>query len=287
MLEVLFVLQAMQVPIYLVTIFELTYLIHKRRSVHFLGMYFDEGRLGKRVKGVFSTPCKSFLARNFIRILSTLLFVIGITVNFNVLPDLVTVGDLAGKTGWWNLFKNKRNLQEALDVVMSLFPTAILIFCSFVLCTTLWMYGTNTSMIVHSSFINPWFAPFFGTLVLTIGQFFTVGWFAISSNAGFLVYTVTLILLMKQIDRDIVSFAEFTDFLHQVAKKGNEISVHNVITSKLDGSGHGAAIAPSFTSSGLRLGPSNNSSGVSASGAGGIGLPDLEEERGNGNNMIL
>ena len=129
----------MQVPIYLVTIFELTYLIHKRRSVHFLGMYFDEGRLGKRVKGVFSTPCKSFLARNFIRILSTLLFVTGIIVNFNILPQLVKVGELAGKIGWWQLVRNDLTWREEFDVVMSLLPTVILVVCSFVLCTTLWM----------------------------------------------------------------------------------------------------------------------------------------------------
>mmetsp|Transcript_4931 Transcript_4931/g.6030 ORF Transcript_4931/g.6030 Transcript_4931/m.6030 type:complete len:347 (+) Transcript_4931:80-1120(+) len=226
MLKALFVLQAVQVPIYLVTIFELTYLIHKRRSVHFLGMYFDEGRLGRRVKGVFSTPFKSFLARNFIRILSTVLFATGIIVNFDILPRTDTVGDLAGKSGWWNVFREEG---FAENVMISLIPTAILVMCSFVLSTALWRYGTSTSMIVHSSFLNPWFAPFFGTLALTVGQFFTAKWFAVTSNSGLLVYTITLILLMRQIDRDIVSFAEFTDFLHQVAKKGNEITVHNLI----------------------------------------------------------
>ncbi len=92
-------------------------------------------------------------------------------------------------------------------------------------------------MIVHSSFMNPWFAPFFGTIALTVGQFFGSIWFAVTSNFGLLIYTITLILLMRQIDRDIVSFAEFTDFLHQVAKKGNEITVHNVIeAANRDGS---------------------------------------------------
>ena len=86
-------------------------------------------------------------------------------------------------------------------------------------------------MIVHSSFINPWFGPFFGTLILVLGHVVTGRWFAISSNTALLIYTVTLILLMRQIDRDIVAFAEFTDFLRQVAKKGNEITVHNVLQS--------------------------------------------------------
>lgn len=135
-LQGLFVLQAIQVPIYLVTIFELTYLIHKRRSVHFLGMYFDEGRLGRRVQGVFSTPFKSFLARNFIRILSTILFATGIFVNFDILPQLKTVEDLAGKTGWMSVFDT--SVPPKLDLIMSLFPVAILVTCSFVLSIALW-----------------------------------------------------------------------------------------------------------------------------------------------------
>ena len=140
MLVALFVLQAMQVPIFLVTIFELTYLIHKRRSVHFLGMYFDEGRLGRRVKGVFSTPCKSFLARNLIRMLSTLLFATGIVVNFDVVEfrNVNTVGDLTGKTGWWQLFDEENPFEPA--IVMSLIPIAVLVVCSFVLSTTLWRW---------------------------------------------------------------------------------------------------------------------------------------------------
>lgn len=262
-LIVLFVVQAIQVPIYLVTIFELTYLIHKRRSVHFLGMYFDEGRLGRRVKGVFSTPFKSFLARNFIRMLSTVLFATGVIVNFDIiLPNIQTVGDLAGKTGWWRLVEPLET-NELVSILMSLIPAAILITCSFVLSTALWRYGTSTSMIVHSSFLNPWFAPFFGTLTLAAGQCFTSKAFAVASNFGLLVYTITLILLMRQIDRDIVSFAEFSDFLHQVAKKGDEITVNNVLrrldsnSSHVDG-GIGAA--------------------ASAFGASGIGLPNLSEE---------
>ncbi len=98
-------------------------------------------------------------------------------------------------------------------------------------------------MIVHSSFMNPWFVPFFGTLALFIGYLISGWWFPLTSNAGQLVYTITLILLMRQIDRDIVAFAEFTDFLHQVAKKGNEFTVQNVLVSPA------SAVRPSSTHS--------------------------------------
>mmetsp|Transcript_4670 Transcript_4670/g.5359 ORF Transcript_4670/g.5359 Transcript_4670/m.5359 type:complete len:357 (+) Transcript_4670:214-1284(+) len=235
-LQIMFVLQAMIVPIYLLTIFELTYLIHKRRSVHFMGMYFDEGRLGRRVKGVFSTPFKSFIERNFIRMLSTILFVTGILANFNVLTELTTVGDLAGKTGWFAMI-GKRDKPFPWDVFLSLIPALILSVCSFALSIILWRYGTNTSMIVHSSFLNPWFGPFFGTTALFLGQLVDGQWFASASNAGQFIYSITLILLMRQIDRDIVSFEEFTDFLDQVAKKGDEINVHNVLPKLQENTG--------------------------------------------------
>lgn len=124
-------------------------------------------------------------------------------------------------------------------------------------------------MIVHSSFINPWFGPFFGTLILVLGNVVTGRWFAVSSNTALLIYTITLILLMRQIDRDIVAFAEFTDFLRQVAKKGNEITVHNVLQS-MDGSN--ANIDSSSVAGGGGVTPEVR---VATHG---LTLPDLDED---------
>lgn len=90
------------------------------------------------MKGVFSTPFKSFLARNFIRMLSTVLFATGVIVNFDIiLPNIQTVGDLAGKTGWWRLVEPLET-NELVSILMSLIPAAILVTCSFVLSTALW-----------------------------------------------------------------------------------------------------------------------------------------------------
>ncbi|MGH7974625.1 MAG: hypothetical protein ACREBR_03800 [bacterium] len=61
----LYASEALIVPIFLNVIYEITYLVHKRRSVKFCGLFFDEG---KRVK-VITTPVRSFVLRNFIRIL--------------------------------------------------------------------------------------------------------------------------------------------------------------------------------------------------------------------------
>lgn len=228
-LKVVFVLQAMQVPILLVTVFELTYFVHKRRSVSFFGMHFDEGRLGQSVQGVFSTPVKSLLFRNLLRILAILLLGVGIIVNLDLLRDFAESNEYAGRTGWWNLWTKEDGGQiwTILDthVLMSLIPPLVLVFFSTCLSIALWRYGTSISMVVHSSFLNPWFFPLFGTIAIAAGQLFSVTYYPITSNTGFFIYVLTLVLLMVEIDKDIVKTAELTDFLERVAKKGDEISV--------------------------------------------------------------
>lgn len=69
----------------------------------------------------------------------------------------------------------------------------------------------------------------FGTVALWIGQLFYPKFYSITSNIGLLVYTLSILVLMKEIDKEVTRTVEFTDFLKQVAKKGNEISVMNDI----------------------------------------------------------
>jgi len=162
LLKVVFVLQATQVPIYLVTIFELTYLVHKRRSVHFCGMFFDEGRLGRRVQGVFSTPVKSFVFRHLIRFIALICLITGILANLDLLRERDTNDELAGRTGWWKLWDREKttHIVYSVHVLMSLIPTAILIFCSFFLSIALWRY-----VHVHSIFRR---VPFLIPIILNI-----------------------------------------------------------------------------------------------------------------------
>lgn len=91
--------------------FEITYLVHKRRSVNFCGIQFDEGR---RIK----TTIKSWLLRNFVGIVAGCLAAIGVCVNF----DLVQVRHIdpdAGNTSWLDLFDNPRTADTSLHRVRS------------------------------------------------------------------------------------------------------------------------------------------------------------------------
>jgi hypothetical protein len=79
-------------------------------------------------------------------------------------------------------------------------------------------------MVVHSSILNPWFYPFFGTLALSAGQLFRERWFLLFSNIGLIIYLVTTILLMSELDKDMVATSDFSMFLADVSRKGDQIS---------------------------------------------------------------
>ena len=219
LLKAIFVLQAFEVPILLIVMFEVTYLIHKRRSVNFCGMYFDEGRR------LNNTQAMSCMLRNSIRSLATVLLAMGLLVNFDFIQSDTRVDELAGRAGWWTLFREKGTFEQKLQLLLSLVPIAVLVLVSFYLSTMLWRYGTSSSMIVHSSICNPWFYCFFGTLAMAVGQLFSEQLYPVMSNTGILIFIITIEAVMVEVDKDIVAIENEASFLVCVALKGDQISV--------------------------------------------------------------
>jgi len=212
-LKAVFVLQTFEVPILLIVVFEITYLVHKRRSVNFCGLYFDEGvRVNNNV-------LMSFMLRNSIRTLALLLLIMGLIANFNV---LITEDPLAGRAGWWALSQED---WDNIHLLLSLIPTAVLTLVSFYLSIMLWRYGTESAMVVHSSMCNPWFYLFFGTLAMFVGQLFGEELYTVMSNLGILIFIITILLLMAEVDKDIVKSNDEACFLVQVAQIGDQIRV--------------------------------------------------------------
>lgn len=80
-------------------------------------------------------------------------------------------------------------------------------------------------MVVHSSMCNPWFYPFFGTVAMGAGQIFGPKLYPVMSNAGILIFVITLLALMAEVDKDIVETHNVANFLVQVGQIGDEISV--------------------------------------------------------------
>jgi hypothetical protein len=219
LVRAIFVLQPFEVPFLLIVTFEVTYLIHKRRSVNFCGMYFDEGRR------LNNTQAMSCMLRNSIRSLATVLLVMNLMVNFDFIQSGVLVDQLAGRAGWWSLFSEEGTFNQKLHLFLSLLPTAVLVAVSFYLSIMLWRYGTSSSMIVHSSICNPWFYSFFGTLFMAAGQLFSEKLYPIMSNTGLLIYIITVEAVMVEVDKDIVAIENEASFLVCVALKGDQISV--------------------------------------------------------------
>ncbi len=73
-------------------------------------------------------------------------------------------------------------------------------------------------MVIHSSYFNPWFYPFFGTLAYGVGHIFTEKYYSFSSRLGEFLLIISLYLLMKEIDKDMVATAAFSRFLNGVVK---------------------------------------------------------------------
>jgi len=220
LVRAIFVLQTFEVPILLIVMFEVTYLIHKRRSVNFCGMYFDEGRR------LNNTQAMSCMLRNSIRSLATVLLVIGLMVNFDfVQSGIYPVDELAGRAGWLALIEMEGPFDEKLHLFLSLLPIAVLVVVSFYLSIMLWRYGTSSSMIVHSSICNPWFYCFFGTLAMAAGQLFTEQLYPVMSNTGVLIFIIAIEAVMVEVDKDIVAIENEASFLVCVALKGDQISV--------------------------------------------------------------
>jgi hypothetical protein len=73
-------------------------------------------------------------------------------------------------------------------------------------------------MVIHSSYLNPWFYPFFGTLAYGIGQVFSEKYYAFSSRLGELLLILSYYLLMKEIDKDMIVTTSFSRFLNNVVK---------------------------------------------------------------------
>mmetsp|Transcript_21368 Transcript_21368/g.30224 ORF Transcript_21368/g.30224 Transcript_21368/m.30224 type:complete len:361 (+) Transcript_21368:271-1353(+) len=197
------VLEATLVPSLLISFFELTYLVHKTRSVQFCGIYEGHSRS--------KNPFRTFLLKSCIRIVAILLMVIGLVVNFCLF--ITNESTNAGLAGWWTLMNDIKGGDWDNHLFLSLIPPAILgLFASY-FSTELWRYGTEHSMVVHSSFWNPWFSPFFGTVALLAGQMFGPKWYALLSNLGFFVFIEFILLLLPEVERDWNEANELQNFL--------------------------------------------------------------------------
>jgi len=214
-IKIFYVLHAARAPMMLLTTFELCYVVHKRRSVKFCCILFDNR--GHRV----SNNIISCILRNSIWALSSLMFITGIAVDLGLLthqgPSFED--DEMGVTGFLEFAEEGGEKREG--AFAALIPWLVVSICNIYLTLTLWKYGSFSAMVVHTSYFNPWMWPMIGTCFL-IGCF-CVKYenFLIASNTGIVIMTISILFLMKEIDRDLLAQEEFSNFLRNVSKTGN------------------------------------------------------------------
>mmetsp|Transcript_18252 Transcript_18252/g.25956 ORF Transcript_18252/g.25956 Transcript_18252/m.25956 type:complete len:387 (+) Transcript_18252:35-1195(+) len=212
-------LQPFAVPILLDVLYETCYLVHKRRSVNFFGLEFDQGH---RVK-ILNSRTRSFVLRNFIRAIALCLLAIGILSNMELLSSTTTKDYTEG---WMGLYP----WVGQIWLLISLTPYFCLFVIGFYLSILLWRYGTSYSMNVHSSMCNPWCAQFFGNIAFGIGLAFSSSdLFLITSHVGFLLLIWSVLAVMREISKDLLADEEFEDFLKEVARLGNQYSITNIV----------------------------------------------------------
>mmetsp|Transcript_16757 Transcript_16757/g.25323 ORF Transcript_16757/g.25323 Transcript_16757/m.25323 type:complete len:339 (+) Transcript_16757:123-1139(+) len=243
---IVYALQATVPPSLMLSTFDVTYSIHKTRSVLFCGIV--DGHTRSR------NPKIVLLLKIFTRLLALLLLAIGIIVNFDLIEPS---NPLAGRIGWYYLITTPWTA-ESLQVLLGILPIGIASLASFYFSIALWRYGTTYSMVVHASPCNPWFSPFFGTIALFGGQFFNARWFPLLSNLGIFVFVESILLLFMEVNKDMEANTDLIDFLgnFQVAGKKNEptMSEEEIIESeKSSGQDNEECLSDEESSTGGRM----------------------------------
>lgn len=198
-MDVVKALEATVAPSLLMSTFDVAYIIHKTRHVRFMGIW--DGQASAK------NPRISFTIKLCMRIVAIAELVLGLLVNFNV--GFSPPSAQAGNVGWYTVVTELFDLQ----VVLSLIPMAVTCITCFYFALMLWKYGTTSSMVVHSSPLNPWFSPFFGTLGLTVGQWFGARLFPLLSNVGIFIFIGSILFLVLEVNKDLRAAVELNVFL--------------------------------------------------------------------------
>ncbi|CAM9530988.1 unnamed protein product, partial [Hapterophycus canaliculatus] len=174
------------IPLFLVVMFEVAYAVHKRRSVQFCGIVFDQGHR-RAVE-----PC-SWVLRNFVRILATMIFVLGVLVNY----DIAGNDHKAGGTG---LLDTK---DASAHLLLALLPTTGMAAIALYIAVYMWKYGNDASIVVQSTVCNGWMFLFLGTLALLGGQIPPECCFRVVNESGQVLFLLSLIAIGREIGREV------------------------------------------------------------------------------------
>jgi hypothetical protein len=231
----IYMLESTCAPGIFISTFATTFLAYRTRSIPFCMVYRGPGRshTNPMSGGDDDDEERQALIRPATMVVLMRMFSLGIlilsfVVNFDVVWE---APDLAGRTGWWTVIQDP--WQEGSDhIFYSLLPMALTSLSCLYFSLLLWRYGSEFSMIVYPSSINPWMFTFFGSICMIVGQFFGPYLFPILSNAGILIYMMTLLRVLYEVRHDMLQAGDLGQFLHALGQDHITNTVSDVSNTK-------------------------------------------------------
>lgn len=156
--------QSFIIPGFIVSLYELTYQVHKRRSVGFCGITFDQGHRRSRLSGI---------ARFSMWIVAAGILLLQITVNAPYISDPAHAPLTARHThkglSLYRTVNAEMDIQDGVDF----WPMVVLICAAAYFSGMLHRYGTTRSTDVNGTSLNAWASAGLGTLALLLAWVLT------------------------------------------------------------------------------------------------------------------
>mmetsp|Transcript_34502 Transcript_34502/g.83685 ORF Transcript_34502/g.83685 Transcript_34502/m.83685 type:complete len:356 (+) Transcript_34502:751-1818(+) len=213
----IYMLESTCAPGIFMATFVTTFLSYRTRSIPFCMVYRGPGRSANSMSNSVDDEDRQTLIRPatmvvMMRVFTVAILMLSFGVNFDVVWDRP---DLAGRTGWSTIVKNP--WENSFDhIVYSLLPMGMTSLSCLYFSLLLWRYGSEFSMIVYPSTINPWIYTLLGSIIMLVGQFPGPQWFPLASNAGILVYLWTMLRLLHEVRNDMLQAGDLGEFLHAI-----------------------------------------------------------------------
>jgi hypothetical protein len=189
--------QSFVIPLFLVTLFELNYEIHKRRSVNFFGcIKFDSGH--RTSTGFFGN-----LVRFSIWLIAMAVMLIQVVVNAPYITNPLLFPETTRFTSKGidiTQYTPPFTWSDAVDF----FPYLLLVLFALYTGISLWRYGTSISTDVRATSINPWASTFIASVGLILAWLLTpISWplpFAMNAMEIVLLFSMIIDLYLVEMN---------------------------------------------------------------------------------------
>ena len=193
---------SLQIPLFVVFLFEITLRLYEARSSPFCLIPFDQGAEYVKFRTLF------FLW--FIRLVSIGLFIINILVNFDFIKSNDNDGkNIAGNGGYISLADHSKSNV----LILSLIPPIILSSMGILIMIQVYRYGIHMTWEQKKN--ERWKLIIPGVFGQIIGQIFGTTVYPVTSNAGELSLLISASILLLLIQRELALAASFADYLRR------------------------------------------------------------------------